>query len=266
MKKILLITTTIAALICSVSVLAFKLPFKKKPHQRIDYSSWIASQSFPSEENGIQIFYPRTADADSTTFFTGSLPVKGLTAEQVMLAAMVYATTNFNTEKQERFTAVSYPDKKFSIVLSSTQGSNNKETTYTGIVDITAEKGMLNFTVNNIKVRYRQKGLVPRTVDAETLHPDTDTRHAELVLEMSRVISDYLNRMAHYAAERTDICASHYDEMQACRVVNGMNPDEVIIAIGPARDTRHSGERTRWIYDNEHVIVFTNGKVTKAIE
>ena len=71
--------------------------------------------------------------------------------------------------------------------------------------------------------------------------------------------------MEEYIVTRNDLRVTHYNEIKQGMVVNGMNPDEVILSKGAPRDTRRSGERLRWIYDNETVIVFTDGKVTKVI-
>lgn len=266
MKKSLLFILVAVALLPAFEAQAFKLKLKKDPKPRTDYTAWVASKDLPEETDGVRMFYPQTVGEDSITVIAGSIPVKGLTAEQVMLAAMVYAAENFDEEKQERFSSVSYPDKEFAVDLSTTMGANNKEATYSRLLTVKAGNGRLDFTVGDIKVRYRQKGIIPRTVDVETLHPGSDTRHEELILELSQVVSEYLGKMAKYASSRPDIKATHYDEMKDCSVVKGMNMDEVTIAKGPARDVRRSGERTRWIYDNEYVIIFTNGTVTKIVE
>lgn len=266
MKKILFLIVITASLLHAADAYAFKLKLKKDPKPRLDFTAWIATKDLPAEENGVRIFYPETVGEDSLVIIRGSLPVKGLTAEQVMLASMVYATDNFDEEKQDRFITVDYPDREFTVCVSTTQGTNNKETTYSRLVTVKAHDNRLDFTVGDIDVRYRQKGILPRTVDAEALHPESDARHEELIMEMSAVISEYLDKMAKYASTRQDIKATHYEEMKACRVVAGMNMDEVTIAKGPARDVRRSGERTRWIYANDYVIIFTNGKVTKIVE
>ncbi len=265
MKKSISAIILTAVIFAAVPANAFKLKLKKTSKPRINYTSWVASKDFPKNEDGIKLFYPQTTASDSSAIITGTLPAKGLTDEQVMLAAMIYAYENLDSERQERITETDLPRKKFSFILSTTTGTNNREATYNRIVTIRGGKGTIDFTVSDIDVRYRQKGLIPRTVDIETLHPESDTRHEELILELVSINSEFLNKLSEYVASRKDLKVTHHNEIQQGTVVNGMNPDEVILSIGTPRDTRHSGERTRWIYDNETVIVFTGGKVTKVI-
>lgn len=255
-----------ALIIAPIPANAFKLKLKKDPKPRVNYTSWIASKDFPKEDEGLKLFYPQTAASDSCTVIAGSLPIKGLTPQQAMLAAMIYVSENLEPEGQERITEINFPQREFSFLLSTTVGSNNREATYNRLVTIKGSKGALVFNVSDIDIRYRQKGLIPRTVDIETLHPESDKRHEELILELVRINSKYLCDMTAYATTRNDLKVTHFDEIKQNVVVKGMNPDEVTLAKGAPRDTRRSGERTRWIYDNETVIVFTGGKVTKVID
>lgn len=266
MRKKIIIAAT-AALMCASQAEAFKINLKKAPKLRIDYNEWISEKELPGQsEDGLPLFYPQTEGDDSVAVIKGTLTVDGLTAEQAMLAAMVYAADRFDAEKQEGFQSCDYANKTFTITLTTTQGSNNKETTYTRNISFVAENGKLDFSTTDVKVKYRLKGILPKTSELESLHPESDNRHAELVLELVDVNSAYLNDLAKYASSRTDISATHYAEIKNGKVVLGMNMDEVTLAKGPARDTRRSGERTRWIYDNNTVIVFTDGKVSKVID
>lgn len=254
-----------ALIFVSVPANAFKLKLKKDPKPRVNYSSWIASKDFPKEDDGIKLFYPQTLTSDSSTVITGVLAAKSLTAEQAMLAAMIYVSENLDSERMERITETDFTRNEFTFSLSTMVGSNNREATYNRLVTVKGNKGALQFTVSDIDVRYRQKGLIPRTVDIETLHPESDTRHEELILELVGINSKFLAGMEEYIVTRNDLRVTHYNEIKQGLVVNGMNPDEVILSKGAPRDTRRSGERLRWIYDNETVIVFTDGKVTKVI-
>lgn len=264
-KKIVIAATAI--LLCATHAGAFKINLKKAQKPRIDYGEWVGEKELPGQsDDGLPLFYPQTVGDDSVAVIKGTLAVDGLTAEQAMLAAMVYASNQFDAEKQEGFQSCDYADKTFTIALATTQGSNNKETTYSRNITFVAENGKLNFSTTDVKIKYRLKGILPKTSELESLHPESDNRHEELVLELVDINSAYLNDLAKYASSRTDISASHYAEIKRGKVVLGMNMDEVILAKGQPRDTRRSGERTRWIYDNNTVIVFTDGKVSKVID
>lgn len=265
MKKIFLVILLIAEVSLSCYAGGLNL-FKKKDKPRLDYTEWISIQDLPAEENGVKIFYPSTEPSDSSAVVKGRLMVPGLTGNQVFLAAMVYAVNNFDTENGECFLAVDYDRHEFSLMLKSTQGTNSRETTYTRNILFQAADGQLDFRVTDISARYREKGLIPRTLPMEQLHPESNTRHGELVMEFVSINSAYLGEMASYAATRADISAPNIQQVKNGTVAVGMNPDEVRLVLGAPWEERRSGERKRWIYGNETVVIFTDGRVSRVIQ
>lgn len=266
MKKSALIIGLTACLLWPSSAEALKIKLKKEATPPVDYTAWADTTELPQEANGVRLYYPMTRPEDGAAVIRGSIDVPGLKAGQVFLAAMVYATDNFDRERQEGFESVDYDGRSFVALLKSTQGSNATETTYTRSVKVTARDGAFDFETRDIDVRHREKGLIPRTQALEKLHPESNKRHAELVKELAEVNSAYLHSLAEYAATRKDIKAPNLEKVKKGLVTTGMNGDEVKIVLGPPLDTRRSGERTRWIYDNEYVLIFTGGVVTKIVE
>lgn len=268
MRKI----TTAAMLTALVLSLAsndawgFKIPGKKDPKPPVDYTEWISIQELPAQEEGVALFYPSTEAADGAAVIKGSLPVKGLDARQVLLATLLYAVNNFDTEAEECLLSVDYDKNEFSAMLKSTQGANNRETTYTRYLTVKAKDGGFDFTTSDVAVRYREKGLIPRTLSLAALHPESNTRHGELVMELTRVNAAYVGEMARYAASRPDIAAPNLAAVRNGKVTTGMLPDEVNLLLGPPLEIRKSGEKRRWIYGNETVVIFEDGKVSRIIE
>lgn len=242
----------------------------------IDYTQWIASQEWPATEGEIPQFYPITIEVpseedpeavDSVAVVRGHIAVPGLTAQQCFLAAMVYASENFNTEAEEGFEKIDFKKHTFTLLLKTTQGDKNTETTYTRSITFKATDGGLDFEAAQIDCRYREKGLIPRTLRMEKLHPDTNRRHAELVKEFSEVNSAYLDGMKQYTSTRKDIQSPNYAKLaKGAKVEVGMNMDEVTILAGAPVNKRKSGERYRWIYSNDYVIIFTDGVVSKIVQ
>lgn len=245
---------------------AFKLPGQKDPKPPVDYTEWISIQELPTEEGGVALYYPSTEPEDGAAVIKGSVEVKGLDAEKVFLAALVYVANNLDSENGELVMSVDYDKRTFSVLLKSTQGSNNKETTYTRTLTVKASDGKLDFVTSDVAVRYREKGIIPRTLALAALHPESNTRHGELVMELVMVNSTYLGEMAQYAEGRSDIVAPNLAAVKDGKVTTGMNPDEVTILIGPALEVRKSGEKLRWIYADGTVVIFIDGKVSRIIE
>ncbi len=162
--------------------------------------------------------------------------------------------------------SVDYDKNEFSALLKSTQGANNRETTYTRYLTVKAKDGGFDFTTSDVAVRYREKGLIPRTLSLAALHPESNTRHGELVMELTRVNAAYVGEMAKYAESRPDIAAPNLAAVRNGKVTTGMLPDEVNLLLGPPLEIRKSGEKRRWIYGNEIVVIFEDGKVSRIIE
>lgn len=256
---------------------AIKLRLKKDPSPMIDYGVWVSSSELPEKKDGVQQFYPSTETvvtpdnpefADTVAVIRGYIEIEGLTPRQVMLAAMVYASDNFDREEgKEGFEAIDYDGNRFRMLLKTTCGTNANETTYTRSLTITARDGGLDFVATEIDCRYRENGLIPRTLRLEKLHPDKNKRHDELVRELVEVNSAYLARMGEYVASRSDISAPHLAKIKVgADVAEGMTEDEVTILLGPPVNKRRSGDRHRWIYSNDCIVIFTDGTVSKIIK
>lgn len=258
--------TVLVLSLVSHNASAFKLPGKKDPKPPVDYTEWISIQELPSQENGVVLFYPSTEPADGSAVIKGNMAVDGLDSRKVFLATLLYAVDNLDTDNGECLLSVDYDRQEFSVMLKTTQGSNNKETTYTRYLNVKSNDGNFDFVTTDIAVRYREKGIIPRTLPLAELHPESNTRHGELVMELTRVNSSYINEMARYAVGRPDIDAPNLTSGSNGKVSVGMNPDEVTILLGPPLERRKSGEKLRWIYGNETVVIFIDGKVSRVIE
>lgn len=253
---------TLAAVACCVmSASAFDL-FKKGSDAPFDYSAWRDTISLPSTADGITLFYPSTVDGNAVV--SGTIKVNGKTAEQIMTGAIAYVLENIDTEN-EQIGEISHSGNAFTVRLYSKQGSNNTETTYTRLMRVETSDGAIRFTTTELDAKYREKGLIPRTLPFEKLNPATNTRHRELIDEFVRIHSGYLDEMARYAAGFNEK-VTHWNDIENGNVVLGMTPFEVKIIHGSPVASRESGNRLRWVYSNDYVLLFTNGKLTRIVE
>lgn len=251
--------------VVSFQASALKLKIKKDTKPRLDYTEWIALSDVPAQEDGVKMFYPSTEPVDSAAVYTGQLTAEGLTARQILLAAMVYAVDNFDIDNGEGFSAIDYDGNKATMSLKTTCGTNSREATYMRDITLDASDGLLRFKVSGVNIRYREKGLIPRTLPMEELHPESNSRHNELVMELTRITSAYMDGMTKYISTRGDISAPHLAQLKDGKVIVGMNPDEVKLILGAPWEVRKSGEKLRWIYGNETVVIFVDGVVSRVI-
>lgn len=251
---------------------AYSFSLKKKQAPLIDYNSWILSQSLPSESDGIKQFYPTSEtifngeETDTIAVIRGEVKLKGLTAEQILLSSLVYAQEHFDIDEEEGFESIDYDNMECTLALKTTKGSNSAETTFTRNLYLKASEGILDFSVYDIECKYREKGLIPRTLNLKNLHPDTNSRHEQLLLDLVSLNSKYIHELSEYIISRKDISSPNFEMLKQNKdVIPGMNKDEVTILIGSPLNKRKSGEKERWIYGNEFVVIFENGVVSKVV-
>lgn len=252
----------------------FKLNLKRNSTPYCDLTEWVESQNFPPTYDNVTLYYPisigiesKESDVNDTiAVIKGFIPIEGIDTDKIFLAGLVYVSSNFDKDQEEGFSNINYEDKSFNIVLKTTQGIASTETTYTRNICFRAKNGGIEFETTDIDCRYREKGVIPRTLRLEKLHPENNKRHEELVLELTKVNSKYLSDISEYISTRKDISAPNLSLLKkGSGVCDGMTQDEVLIILGTPRNSRKSGDKVRWIYDNEFIIIFTDGIVSKII-
>lgn len=275
--KVFLKLIVLACFLTTFETGAFKLKLKKDPVAMIDYDQWLKSVQLPDEVNDVKQYYPSTETvvavndpsvSDTVAVIRGHVAVKDMDARQVFLATMVYSSDHIDREEgQEGFEEIDFKGNWFRLLLKKTCGSNANEATYTRSIVIKAVDGGFDFIVSDIDCRYREKGLIPRTLRLEKLHPDRNKRHEALVREIVAINSSYIAGLAEYVASRKGISSPNFEKLRSgADVALGMNEDEVTILLGPPVSKRRSGDRTRWIYANDYVLIFTDGLVTKIVQ
>lgn len=264
MKRFFLALAVICFSVGSVSAIDL---FKKKNSAPVDYNAWRDTTSLPAaSENGLTLFYPETVD-DGQAVVRGEISLPGCSAEQIFLGALDYAVTNLDSEEDhEQIGEINDSDLSFMMRIYSKQGSNNTETVFTWLVMVKAEAERLLFAANEIDAKYREKGILPRTIPFEKLNPGSNLRHSELVMQFVDINSTRLHSIAKAAAEAKNLKVNHWTEIAEKKAVKGMNELEVKLAMGLPLTTRESGERIRWVYPDNFVVLFEDGQVVRVVE
>ncbi|MBD5367371.1 MAG: outer membrane protein assembly factor BamE [Bacteroides sp.] len=263
MKQFLIISVAIIASV--TDSLAINL-FKKNDAEYFDYTAWVDTTELPSSaNNGRPLFYP--ASGADGAIICGQIDLPGFSADNIFLSALNYATDNLDaTDNREMIGDIDATENKFVLRLYSKQGSNNTETTFTRLMLIKAEDNRLLFTVYEIDVRYREKGILPRTLAFEKLNPTINTRHRELVELFAQINTNYIHDMTDNVSKCGVLEVTHWNEIRDKVVSVGMNELEVKLILGRPVTTRDAGDRTRWVYPNNYVIIFQNNIVSRIVE
>lgn len=244
----------------------FGFDLKKKSNDVVfDYTVWRDTARVTEAENGRILFYPSTSGDEVSV--SGETQVKGLSAQKIFLAALSYAVDHLDTaEEHEEIGEINPDDKSFMIRQFSRQGTNNNETTFTRLTLVKAGEGKILFRSTDIDVRYREKGLIPRTVAFEKLNPATNGRHRELVEQYADICSKYIYDMASAIAGSESLEATHWKEIAEKKVVKGMNMFEVKLILGNPVSERDNGDRIRWIYPKNYILLFVDGRLSRILD
>lgn len=229
-------------------------------------SQWAESEmaKYPETVDGVKVFYPSMND-DGKLSVSDLIDIEGRKKTQIFTNALVYIYDNLNAET-EVIESIDYDSQRFIISRKLKQGSGKNTTSYEYISAFQVADGLLTFVSYDIKVEYREKGILPRKLNIEKLKPQENPRHKELVEEFSFLNSKILKEMAEYITATKPGTVTHWDDIKAGNAVKGMNMTEVKLALGRPYSERQMGKRTKWMYDNNSVIIFTDDTVTTVID
>lgn len=183
----------------------------------------------------------------------------------IFVGAAIHIVDNLDSET-DFLESVDFDSRKIQLARKVSFGENKTATTYKYRIAFQAADGLLSFVCYDISAGYREKGILPRTLPVEKLTPDKNPRHQELIDEYTRINSEFINNMAEAIKSGNTQPVSHWDEIKDNRVVKGMNATEVKLALGRPASIRDTNSRSKWMYGNDTVIIFTDGKVTTVIE
>ncbi len=254
------IITMLTVLVCSIGMTA------KEDKTTDNLSQWAESElaKYPESVDGIKVFYP-SLDENGKLSVSDIIDIPDNTQTGIFTKALVYIYDNYDPET-EVIESIDYDSRRFIIARKMKQGSSGKTTSYEYISAFQIADGLMSFISYDIRAEYREKGILPRKLDIEKLKPQENPRHKELVEEFSFLNAKFLKEMTDFISSSDSEKVTHWDEIKNNQAVKGMNKTEVKLALGRPYSERDMGKRTKWMYDNNSVIIFTNGIVTTVID
>ena len=72
--------------------------------------------------------------------------------------------------------------------------------------------------------------------------------------------------MAAYVSDNPSLKVTHWKDIKDGTVVKGMNETEVKLVGGAPVSVRKMGKRSKWMFSNDFVVIFTGGVVTTVIQ
>lgn len=127
------------------------------------------------------------------------------------------------------------------------------------------DDGEMLFVIDDMWVTYKDKGIFQKTVPLSSLKDDNQ-KHKDLKKEFLNILSSFMTEYIQEMNSAKYTKVNHWNELQAGKVVKGMNEFEVKLLKGSPRNISGSGSRSKWMYSNSNVVVFTDGIVTSVVE
>lgn len=235
------------------------VPFAWGADDNGSLSEWI--KEMPATIDGVTIYRP--VEDNGLLQISDIVDLPGKSRETIFVNSMIdiYGNLNDDIEMVEK---VDFDGMRYCIVRSTPDEAHSATYNYTIAVQTTDD--MLTFFVTDISVSYKEKGIIPRTLAIEKMKPYSNVRHKELIEQCAVAISQYVNRLVQAVTSQAVPSVTHWTEIRNGQVVKGMNQTEVMLIKGKPTSNRTSNSRVKWMYGNENVIIFTEGKVSNIIQ
>lgn len=227
----------------------------------IPLNQWLTEHrdNAPKTENGMTMYYPLQTGGEVT--ISANLAVAQDNAEDLLTAILMGILDN------EEINIISVEPTNHSIIIEvkSARGTGKDAATYMYTMNVECKKGTLDAIAHTISINYKEKGLIPRTLKVEKFNPSGNERHAALIDGLTAEASGIIATLAESGAKGSKEKVTHWNSILAGEVTEGMNETEVTLAKGKPFSTSKSGGKTKWRYEDNSVVIFTNGVVTRVI-
>lgn len=255
------------ALALAVVLMAPSLSAKKEKAEdkNVDLGEWVRQQAeaLPAEVDGVRIFRPSTQNGKAVV--SDMLDLAGVSPRQAFVAALIFAREHLDPEF-EAMGKIDYDNCRFIVNLSPVSGEGKDQASFSYEQAFLFADDIMSFQASDIVFGYKEKGILPRKLEAEKLKPATNSRHKELVEAFSLLNSRYLADMLAYIKANPQIKVTHWEDIGKGVVTKGMTPHEVTLIAGKPANINNSGNREKWLYSNDFIVVFTAGVVSTVIQ
>lgn len=221
-------------------------------------SSWV--EEFPESIEGVKIFSPQMEDG--VIRISDLVDFEGRDRDRVFVNALSDIRSNAEGTVEE-VENVDANGRRIKVHRQSP--SPGGDATYNYSVAFQMADNMISFLIYDISISYKERGIVPRTQQIEKLKPKENRRHKELVDGFVVDASKYIGRVSEAITANSAQEVNHWAEINSGTVVKGMNQTEVLLVRGKPSSSRTSGNRIKWMYGNERVVVFTDGVVSTVL-
>lgn len=243
------------------------IKLKKDKGPDIDLVSWVTQKgdSLPQEISGVKIFRPNENDSEGNPVVRGSIFIPDVSIDNAFTNAIFLAATSMNREL-ETICELDYANKSFAIERQLITGDGSSQSIYRYVTEYSFREGAMDFISRDISIEYKDRGIILRRLPLGKLKPAVNERHFQLLEDFSEANSQLAHELVNNASRKSGVIITHWPEIKRGQVVKGMNYYEVRIIGGEPRNISGSHDREQWIFNNDFVVIFSNGIVSNVIQ
>lgn len=214
-------------------------------------------------EKGIT-YYPCTINDNSITI-TGNKTFPSTQEETIFINTLLYSINKAKRGK-EHIAVIDFDKKEFSEIMVTPSQFYPENSTYYKYANTYKTTGnKLSFAATEMHVCYNNIMGDLKETPFENLAPLKKAKHKNYVNELAANNSIHLNNLTDFIQNNKPETIKHWSEIKAGKIVKGMNTTECLLSVGKPMHIRKNGNQTKWMVNNDFVVIFENGSVINAI-
>ena len=216
-----------------------------------------------SLEQGIT-FYPYTINDNQITI-TGNQGLPNTKEETIFINTLLYSINKAERGK-EHILAIDFEKKEFSVIIEIPSQFYKENSTYYKYKNTFSITGAtLSFAATEMYVYYNNIMGDLKEISFDNLNPSKKAKHKNYVNELTANNSIYLSNLFDFIQKNVPETIKHWNEIQAGKIVKGMNTTECLLSVGKPMHIRKNGNQIKWMVNNDFVVIFENGSVINTI-
>lgn len=193
-----------------------------------------------------------------------TLDFNAIAEETIFINALSY-TIKQGEKGKSNIEALNVSNKSFQVIMQSSLAlEDEKASSYTCQLKFLIRSNKLIVCVDSISVVAPTLFGEMKSTAFENLNMQKE-KSLQQMQEFTSVYQGFAEGMIEYVAQEKPQSVTHWNEIEAGKVVQGMNETECLLCAGAPKYVRQSGVKTRWMMEGNATIIFEDGKVVSII-
>lgn len=209
-------------------------------------------------------YYPCTI-VEEKYVVTNSITFPEVSSEQIFINLLLYSIEQKDAGK-EHFMNLDMNQKTVSLLTEvKSKVYTENQTFYKCANTFKVTNNELSFLSSDMYICSNNLFGEPKETPFENLQPNQKAKHKNYINEFTAENSILLNNLFQYIRNNQPEPIKHWKEIANKQIIIGMNSTECLLAVGKPMHIRQNGNQTKWMVNNDFVVIFENGIVTKVI-